>query len=122
MATLNRASAPRVEDAAPEGDLPTAVARRRRRVPAPRSRVAYALGLATVCTVAAVNLVAGGTATPATASPQEQSASVAVADALGIEETAAGQPAAPAEDPRLLEQLAATRAGRGAGQAAAAAV
>jgi hypothetical protein len=79
--------------------------------------VAYAVGLAMVSVVAAVDLVAGGPAASATADPQEQSASVAVADALGIAGAGIDDPAM--EDPRLLEQLATSRAQRGAEQAAA---
>jgi hypothetical protein len=79
--------------------------------------VAYVLGLATVCALAVVDLVAGGPAASATADPQEQSASVAVADALGIAGAGIDDPAM--EDPRLLEQLATSRAQRGAEQAAA---
>ena len=88
---------------------------RRRRTSAPRSHVAYALGVATVCAVAFADLVAG----PAAAIPQEQSASVAVAEALGIERTAVDAPVM--ADPDLLEQLAASRAERDAEQATAAA-
>jgi hypothetical protein len=79
--------------------------------------VAYVLGLATVCALAVVDLMAGGPAASATADPQEQSASVAVADALGIAGAGIDDPAM--EDPRLLEQLATSRAQRGAEQAAA---
>jgi hypothetical protein len=78
--------------------------------------VAYALGIATVCTVALAELMVGGRAT-ATSEPDLTSA--AVADALGIQGSAVDAPAA--QDPRLLEQLAASRSERDADQAAAAA-
>jgi hypothetical protein len=119
VATLNLRSAPPVDDPARATDP---VVRRtrsagRHRPSAPHSRVAYAVGLAMVSVVAAVDLVAGGPAASATADPQEQSASVAVADALGIAGAGIDDPAM--EDPRLLEQLATSRAQRGAEQAAA---
>ena len=119
MATLNLRSAPPVDDPARATDP---VVRRtrsagRHRPSAPHSRVAYAVGLAVVSVVAAVDVVAGGPAASATADPQEQSASVAVADALGIAGAGIDDPAM--EDPRLLEQLATSRAQRGAEQAAA---
>ncbi|MCW2579251.1 MAG: surface antigen [Blastococcus sp.] len=108
--------------AGPDGDLAAATTAggstrvdRRRRTAPPRSHVAYALGVATVCAVAFADLVAG----PVAASPQEQSASVAVAEALGIERTAVDAPVM--EDPDLLEQLAASRAERDSEQATAAA-
>jgi hypothetical protein len=78
--------------------------------------VAYALGIATVCTVALAELMVGGRAT-ATSEPDLTSA--AVADALGIRGSAVNAPAV--QDPRLLEQLAASRSERDADQAAAAA-
>jgi flagellar biosynthesis GTPase FlhF len=78
--------------------------------------VAYALGIATVCTVALAELMVGGRAT-ATSEPDLTSA--AVADALGIQGSAVDAPAV--QDPRLLEQLAASRSERDADQAAAAA-
>jgi hypothetical protein len=78
--------------------------------------VAYALGIATVCTVALAELMVGGRAT-ATSEPDLTSA--AVADALGIRGSAVDAPAV--QDPRLLEQLAASRSERDADQAAAAA-
>jgi hypothetical protein len=78
--------------------------------------VAYALGIATVCTVALAELMVGGRAT-ATSEPDLTSA--AVADALGIQGRAVDAPAV--QDPRLLEQLAASRSERDADQAAAAA-
>jgi hypothetical protein len=78
--------------------------------------VAYALGIATVCSLAFVNLLAGA---PATATV-EPSASVAVAEALGIEGSGVvEQPSA--EDAEQLGQLAASRAERDEEQAAAAA-
>jgi hypothetical protein len=77
--------------------------------------VAYALGIATVCTVALAELMVGGRAT-ATSEPDLTSA--AVADALGIQGRAVDAPAV--QDPRLLEQLAASRSERDADQAAAA--
>ena len=86
----------------------------RHRLSPPRSRVAYALGIATVCASIVVDLVSGG---PATADPQEQSASVVVADALGID--GAGTDVPEMDDPQLLEQLAASRSERDAEQAAA---
>jgi hypothetical protein len=77
--------------------------------------VAYALGIVTVCTVALAELMVGGRAT-ATSEPDLTSA--AVADALGIQGRAVDAPAV--QDPRLLEQLAASRSERDADQAAAA--
>ena len=77
--------------------------------------MAYALGIATVCTVALAELMVGGRAT-ATSEPDLTSA--AVADALGIRGSAVDAPAV--QDPRLLEQLAASRSERDADQAAAA--
>ena len=120
MATLNTHVAPSndllADDEAPETEAPgTRRGRRRHRRPAPRSRVAYAVGITTVCALIAVDLVAGGPA--ATANPEEQSASVAVADALGIEGSGIDVPEM--EDPQLLEQLATSRSERGAEQAAA---
>ena len=119
MATLNPHDAPsndlRVDDQS-ETEAPSTRSRGSRyKRQAPRSRVAYALGIATVCTLVAVDLVAGGPA--ATANPEEQSASVAVADALGIEGSGTDVPEM--EDPQLLEQLAVSRSERGAEQAAA---
>ena len=81
---------------------------------APSSRVAYALGVATVCSLALVNLLSGEPAANATDSP-----SVAVAAALGIDGSGIDAPAM--EEPQLLEQLAASRSERDAEQAAAAA-
>jgi hypothetical protein len=78
--------------------------------------VAYAVGLAAVCALAAVDLVAGGPA--ASADPNEQSSSVAVADALGIEGTGVAESAM--DNPELLQQLAASRSQRDAEQTAAA--
>jgi hypothetical protein len=78
--------------------------------------VAFALGIATVCTVALVELMSG---VPATATPEADLTSAAVADALRVQGGAVDQPAV--EDPRLLEQLAASRSDRDADQAAAAA-
>jgi hypothetical protein len=129
VAPLNVHAAPNIDDtprADAESTAPAApdhTARRarggvHRRRSAPHSRVAYTLGMATVCALAVVDL-AVGTAGPATASPQEQASSVAVADALGIAGTGVPEPAI--EDPRLLEQLAASRSERDAEQAAAAA-
>jgi hypothetical protein len=92
----------------------------RRRTSAPRSAVAYALGIAAVCVVATVDLMTGQSAALATAgSQQEQVATASVADALGIDGTDVA--AAALEDPQLLEQLAASRSQRDADQAAAAA-
>jgi hypothetical protein len=115
-------AAPLADGAArPDGDLaasaragrPTRL--RRRLTSAPRSHIAYALGVATVCVVAFGDLVAG----PAAARPQEQSASVAVAEALGIKGTGVDSPVRDGSD--LLGQLAASRAERDAEQATAAA-
>ena len=78
--------------------------------------MAYALGIATVCTVALAELIVGGRAT---ATPEPDLTSAAVADALGIQGSAVDTPAV--QDPRLLEQLAASRSERDADQAAAAA-
>jgi hypothetical protein len=119
VATLNTHAAPsndHLADEAPETETPSTRAggSRHRRKP-PRSRVAYALGIATVCALISVDLVAGGPA--ATANPEEQSASVAVADALGIEGSGTDVPEM--ENPQLLEQLAASRSHRDAEQAAA---
>jgi hypothetical protein len=116
VATLNPAPS---LDSSSDGDTtaPDQVASARRgrhRLSAPRSRVAYALGIATVCASIVVDLVGGG---PATADPQEQSASVVVADALGIEGSGTDVPEM--DDPQLLEQLAASRSERDAEQAAA---
>jgi hypothetical protein len=91
----------------------------RRRTSAPGSVVAYALGIATVCAVACVDLMTGQSAALATASSQEQSTSASVADALGIDGTDVASAAM--EDPQLLEQLAASRSQRDAEQTAAAA-
>jgi hypothetical protein len=85
-------------------------------MPAPSSRVAYAVGAAAVCLLAVVDLIGQSPAASATARTQEQS-SVAVADALGID----GADAPVTEDAELLEQLAVSRSERGADQAAAAA-
>ena len=79
--------------------------------------MAYALGIATVCTVALAKLMVGGRAT---ATPEPDMTSAAVADALGIQGSAVDAPAA--QDPRLLEQLAASRSERDADQAARRAV
>ena len=130
MAILNRHSAPLrsapLDDvrALADGEIQAApehvvdpIRPGRRRAVAPRPRVAFALGLATVCAVSLVDLVTGEPA--ATASTQEVSASVAVADALGI--AGAGVQAPTVEDSQVLGQLAASRAERDADQAAAAA-
>jgi hypothetical protein len=117
VAFLHRHSAPPTDDIAPT----TSENRggRRRRLNAPASRVAYAVGMATVCTLAAVDLVAGGPLAAATASTHEQSSSVAVADALGIDAT--GADVRVSGDTDMLEQLAASRSQRDAEQATAAA-
>jgi hypothetical protein len=119
VATLSTHDAPSndlLADEAPEtGARSLRSGGRRYRRPAPRSRVAYALGIATVCALVAVDLVAGGPA--ATANPEEQSASVGVADALGIRGSGTDVPEM--EDPQLLEQLAASRSERDAEQAVA---
>ena len=124
MASLNLHSAPRTEqspdgdtlagDALTESDRGTRYERRRRA--APPSRVAYSLGIATVCALVVVNALAGDPV--ATASTPEQTPSVAVAAALGIDGTGVDEPLT--EDPRLLEQLATSRAERDADEAAAA--
>ena len=90
--------------------------RRLRLRPAPSSRVAYALGVATVCSLALVNLLSGDPAANATAT---DSPSVEVAAALGIDGSGIDVPAM--EQPQLLDQLAASRSERDADQAAAAA-
>ncbi|SFF45934.1 hypothetical protein [Blastococcus tunisiensis] len=87
----------------------------RRLTTAPRSRVAYSLGIATVCALAAIDLVS---AEPA-ANAEPESTSVVVAAALGIDGSGV-EPAEP-EDSELLGQLAASRSERDAEQAAAAA-
>lgn len=113
MATLNKHTARSRTTA----DRAVALKRiNRKHAPVPHSRVAYGLGIATVCSLALVNLFAGA---PATATV-EPSASVAVAEALGIEGSGVvEQPAA--EDAEQLGQLAASRAARDEEQAAAAA-
>ena len=130
MATLNSASAtdaPVIDEtpqADGEGNSPAAPeqaaghhrGRGRRRVPAPHSRLASGLGIATVCALVVIDLMGIGPA--ATASPQEQSASTAVADALGVDGT--GVDTSARQDPELLTQLAASRSQRDADQAAAA--
>jgi hypothetical protein len=116
VAFLHRHSAPLSDDIAPTTS--EKAGGRRRRLTAPASRVAYAVGIATVCTLAAVDLVAGGPLATATASPQEQSSSVAVADALGIDAT--GADGRVSDDTDVLEQLAASRSQRDAEQATAA--
>jgi hypothetical protein len=80
--------------------------------------MAYSLGVATVCAMVVIDLAAGDPA--ATASTQEQSASIAVADALGID--GSGVDPAVTEAPALLGQLAASRSARDEEQAAAATV
>ena len=115
MAFLHRHSARLTDDTTTPGNSSGG----RRRATAPSSRVAYAIGIATVCTLAAVDLLAGGPLAAATASPQEESSSIAVADALGIEATGADVRAS--DDTDVLEQLAASRSQRDAEQATAAA-
>jgi hypothetical protein len=122
VAPLNSArqlDAPETTSSAPEGDAPATdrgTGNGRHRRIAPRSHVAYATGLAAVCALVVLNSVAGGPA--AVAGTEEQSTSVAVADALGID--GAGVDEAATEDPQLLGQLAASRSARDADQAAAA--
>jgi hypothetical protein len=130
VATLNSASAtdaPVIDEtpqADGEGNSPAAPeqaaghhrGRGRRRVPAPHSPLASSLGIATVCALVVIDLMGIGPA--ATASPQEQSASTAVADALGVDGT--GVDTSAMQDPELLTQLAASRSQRDADQAAAA--
>ena len=120
MATLNRHAASRARTTAvrngektTEKTAPTRSARRRHAA-VPQRRVAFGIGMATVCSVALVNLMAGQ---PATATV-EPTGSVAVAQALGIDSTQAELPAA--EPAQALGQLAASRAERDADQATAA--
>jgi len=100
-----------------EGSDTTSPSRRNHRKSAtvPHSRMAFGLGIATVCSLAFVNLLVGA---PATATV-EPTASVAVAEALGIDATEVPQTATP-EDAEALGQLAASRAERDEEQAAAA--
>jgi hypothetical protein len=122
VATLNRNSARLLDDTAPQDDdrdddvAPRSAGRGRRRPAAPPARVAYALGIATVCAMVVIDLAGGDPA--ATASTQEQSPSVAVAAALGIDGSGVDVPAT--EDPELLGQLAASRSQRDEEEAAAA--
>jgi hypothetical protein len=121
VAPLNLHSAPRTDVIELDTDIPAAPAEgtsrgRHRRLSAPPSRVAYALGLATVCALVVGNAVADGPA--AIAGTPEPAASVAVADALGIDGSGVDQ--AVLEDPELLGQLAASRSTREAEQVAAA--
>jgi hypothetical protein len=116
VATLKLHTAPLTDDSTDDGVVTrrtTRSGRRRRRSSAPHPTSAYALGIATVCVLIVVDLVAGEPA--ATASPRTQS--VAVAEALGIDESAIEAPAA--EERELLGQLATSRAQRDAEQAAA---
>ncbi len=124
MAPLHKHSAPPNEPStgtdgdafAAQDDVAPATHRaRRRRISPPQSRVAFSVGIALVCTMAAAELLTGGP-TAATASTQAQS-SVAVADALGID--GGGLEAPVTENPELLGQLAASRSERDAEQAAA---
>ncbi|MGY1802311.1 hypothetical protein ACI78T_03415 [Blastococcus sp. SYSU D00922] len=120
MAPLNTYTAQPVDSAEADTDTeqsPRKAARHRkvRFRSAPSSRVAYALGVATVCSLALVNLLSGEEAANATA----DSPSVAVAAALGIDGSGIDEPAM--EEPQLLDQLAASRSERDAEQAAAAA-
>ena len=116
MAPLNTPDEDRHDAVADESPLPAVQAagsdRARRRFPAPNSRVGYGVGIATVCALAAVNLLAAKP--PATA---ETSATVAVADALGV--SATQKPVA--EDAELLGDLVASRSERQAEQVTAAA-
>jgi hypothetical protein len=120
VATLHNPTA-QLHDDAPLTDAPPAeetVRRsggRHRSLSLPRSRGTYVLSAASVGALVCAALLSGG---PATASPEEQSASTAVADALGIE--GAGTEELTIEEPELLGQLAASRAQRDADQAAAA--
>ena len=107
MATLD------THTAQPDDVVPTSHrARRRAFRAAPSSRVAYAVGIATVCALAAVNLLGAGPA--ATADTQS---SVAVADALGI----TGSQTPVAHDAKVLGDLVASRAQRETEEATAAA-
>jgi hypothetical protein len=129
VATLNLHSAP-VTDApleaplhAPADDDAPIARHRSNRNPwwrrtsvAPSRGMAYSLGIATVCAMVVIDLATTDPA--ATASTQEQSASIAVADALGIDGSGVDQ--AVTEDPELLGQLAASRSARDAEQTAAA--
>jgi hypothetical protein len=74
--------------------------------------VAYAVGIATVCTLAAVNLLSAGPAATA-----DTGSSVAVADALGI----TGSQTPVAQDAKVLGDLVASRSQREADAATAAA-
>ena len=120
MAPLNTHTAqPRDESVHTDDDVPPttarhAVGRRFGLRKAPSTRVAAALGVATVCSLALVNLLSGEPAANATA----DSPSVAVAAALGIDGSGIDAPAM--EEPQLLDQLAASRSERDAEQAAAA--
>jgi hypothetical protein len=131
VASLNLHSAPVTDalvdaplEAPVDGDAPTARHRGprspwwRRASAAPSRGMAYSLGVATVCAMVVIDLAAGDPA--ATASTQEQSSSIAVADALGID--GAGVDPAATEDPALLGQLAASRSARDEERAAAATV
>lgn len=118
MATLNLHTAPLTDDSTDDGVVvaaprTTRSGRRRRRKSAPHATSAYGLGIAVVCSLIVVDLFAGDPA--ATASAQTES--VAVAEALGVDETNAEVPAA--EERELLAQLATSRAQRDAEQAAA---
>ena len=115
MATLNLHTAPLTDDSTDDGVVTRRTTRygRRRRRGTPPPFSAYTLGIATVCSLIVVDLVAGEPA--ATASPRTQS--VAVAEALGIDDSSAEVPAA--EERELLGQLATSRAQRDAEQAAA---
>jgi len=110
VATLNP------HEAEPDGDVvpPSHTAGRRFRRGAPSSRVAYGVGIAAVCALAAVNLVTGAPVGTVTASADEQS-SVAVADALGV----AGASAPLSADAERLGEVTASRSQRDAEQAAA---
>jgi hypothetical protein len=131
VASLNLHSAPVTDalvdaplEAAVDGEAPTARHRSprspwwRRASAAPSRGMAYSLGVATVCAMVVIDLAAGDPA--ATASTQEQSSSIAVADALGIDGN--GVDPAATEDPALLGQLAASRSARDEERTAAATV
>lgn len=108
MAPLN------LHTARPDDDVVSAPSSHRRRVRrgAPSSRVAYGLGIAAVCALAAVNLVTGVGTVPASAQEQK---SVAVADALGVD----GAPAPVTVDAQRLREVTSSRSQRDADQAAA---
>ena len=108
MASLNLHTAP------PADDAPTS--HRHRRLPrraAPGSRVAFALGIAAVCTLAGVDLAAGSPVATATTTTSSQAQSVA--EALDVDGAAVPVP----DDAAALGELTASRSQRDSEQAAA---